>query len=62
MQLQRGEIPSDGVSVAFYRELLKLITEVECLKAEFAYWKADEQQERRRTGRTKRKVGRQSKG
>jgi len=61
MQIQRGEMPGDGVSVAFYREFLKLIAEVEYLKAEFAYWKADEHQERVRTGRTSRKVGRQPK-
>jgi hypothetical protein len=61
MQLQRGEMPGDGVSVAFYRELLKVIAEIEYLKAEFAYWKADEQQERLRTGKTKRKVRRRPK-
>jgi aspartate ammonia-lyase len=54
-------MPGEGVSVAFYRELLKVIAEVEHLKAEFAYWKADEQQERLRTGRTQRKVKRQPK-
>jgi hypothetical protein len=46
-------MPSDGVSVALYRELLRLFAEVEYLKAEFAYFKADEQQLRQRTGRTK---------
>ncbi len=61
MQLQQGEMPSDGVSLAFYRELLKLQTEVEYLKAEFAYWKADEQQEKLRTGKTRRKARRRPK-
>jgi hypothetical protein len=56
MRLQQGEVPSDGVSVALYRELLRLFAEVEYLKAEFAYFKADEQQLRQRTGRTKTKV------
>ena len=63
MQLQRGEMPGDGVSVvAFYREFLKLITEVECLKAELAYRKADEQETRLRAGRVSKKVTRQRKG
>ena len=44
LTVQNGEPPNESVPRAFYRELLTVFADVQYLKAEFAYWKAVQDQ------------------
>ena len=57
LTVQNGEPPNESVPRAFYRELLTVFADVQYLKAEFAYWKAvqDQRAPKRRASARKRK-------
>ena len=58
LTVQNGEPPNESVPRAFYRELLTVFADVQYLKAEFAYWKAVQDQrapEKRASGRKRKK-------
>jgi hypothetical protein len=49
-QVQNGEPPTESVPRAFYRELLTVFADVQYLKAEFAYWKARQDERKPKKG------------
>lgn len=56
--VQNGEPLNESVPRVFYRELLTVFADVQYLKAEFAYWKAMQDQrapKKRPSGRRRKK-------